>query len=48
MYPEANIPVLQLSIDYKKDASYHYELAKELSLLRRKRCSNIGKRKYGP
>jgi 4,5-DOPA dioxygenase extradiol len=36
MYPEANIPVLQLSIDYTKDARYHYELAGELALLRKK------------
>lgn len=42
MYPEANIPVLQLSIDYTKDASYHYELAKELSLLRRKGVLILG------
>lgn len=36
MYPEANIPILQFSIDYSKEASYHYELAKELSFLREK------------
>jgi len=36
MYPDASIPVLQLSIDYTKDARYHYDLAGELSLLRRK------------
>jgi len=36
MYPEANIPVFQMSIDYTKPASYHYELAQELSALRRK------------
>jgi 4,5-DOPA dioxygenase extradiol len=36
MYPEANIPVLQLSIDYTKGPHYHYELAKELALLRKK------------
>ena len=36
MYPQADIPVLQLSIDYHKPASYHYELAKELSVLRTK------------
>jgi 4,5-DOPA dioxygenase extradiol len=36
MYPEANIPVLQLSIDYTKGPRYHYELAKELSALRKK------------
>jgi 4,5-DOPA dioxygenase extradiol len=36
MYPEANIPVLQLSIDYEKPASYHYELSKQLASLRKK------------
>jgi 4,5-DOPA dioxygenase extradiol len=36
MFPEATIPVLQLSIDYHKPPQYHYDLAKELSALRRK------------
>jgi 4,5-DOPA dioxygenase extradiol len=36
MYPEASIPVLQLSIDYEKPASYHYELSKQLASLRKK------------
>ena len=36
MYPEANIPVLQLSIDYSKGPQYHYDLAKELYALRKK------------
>ncbi|MDR3696784.1 4,5-DOPA dioxygenase extradiol [Mucilaginibacter sp.] len=36
MYPLENIPVLQLSIDYTKDAAYHYELAKEIEQLRDK------------
>jgi len=36
MYPEATVPVLQLSIDYHKPASYHYAIAKELATLRRK------------
>ncbi len=36
MYPNADIPVLQLSIDYTKPASFHYELAKELYELRKK------------
>ena len=36
MYPQANIPVLQLSIDYTKEPRYHYELARELYSLRRK------------
>ena len=42
MYPEAKIPVLQLSIDYAKPASYHYELAKELASLRNKGVLIIG------
>ena len=36
MYPNANIPVLQLSIDYTKGTQYHYDLARELSALRKK------------
>ena len=36
MYPDATIPVLQLSIDYTKGPQFHYELAKELSSLRSK------------
>ncbi|WP_299825972.1 4,5-DOPA dioxygenase extradiol [uncultured Pontibacter sp.] len=36
MYPDANIPVLQLSIDYTKGPQYHYDLAKELAGLRKK------------
>lgn len=42
MYPNATIPVLQLSIDYTKDAQYHYDLAKELSALRRKGVLILG------
>lgn len=42
MYPLANIPVLQLSIDYSKPLQYHYELAKELSDLRKKGVLIIG------
>ena len=42
MYPDATIPVLQLSIDYSKPASYHYNLAKELSALRKKGVLIIG------
>jgi 4,5-DOPA dioxygenase extradiol len=34
MYPRADIPVVQLSLDYTKSAKAHYELAKELSPLR--------------
>ncbi len=42
MYPEANIPVLQLSIDYDRPPQYHYELAKELAGLRKKGVLIIG------
>lgn len=42
MYPEANVPVLQLSIDYTKDAKYHYDLAKEIYALRKKGVLIIG------
>src|SRR5580700_7357186 len=36
MYPEAIIPVLQLSIDYTKGPQYHFDLAKEIIGLRKK------------
>lgn len=42
MYPEANIPVLQLSIDYTKDAKFHYELAREIFSLRKKGVLILG------
>ena len=34
MYPKADIPVIQLSLDATQPASYHYELARELAPLR--------------
>ena len=42
MYPEAEIPVLQLSIDYTRGPKYHFELAKELTGLRKKGVLIIG------
>jgi 4,5-DOPA dioxygenase extradiol len=42
MYPKADIPVLQLSIDYTKGPQYHYDLAKELYSLRQKGVLIIG------
>ena len=42
MYPEANIPVLQLSIDFTREPQYHYDLAKELYSLRKKGVLIIG------
>lgn len=42
MYPQADIPVLQMSLDYTRPASYHYQLAAELYDLRRKGVLIIG------
>jgi 4,5-DOPA dioxygenase extradiol len=42
MYPDADIPVLQLSIDYNKPAQYHFDLAKQLASLRKKGVLIIG------
>jgi len=42
MYPNADIPVLQLSIDYSKPPQYHYDLAKQLASLRKKGVLIIG------
>nr|WP_320039142.1 4,5-DOPA dioxygenase extradiol [uncultured Bacteroides sp.] len=42
IYPNADIPVVQLSLDYYQDAQYHYELAKELSSLRKKGVLIVG------
>lgn len=42
MYPDADIPVLQLSIDYSKPPQYHYDLAKQLAALRKKGVLIIG------
>jgi len=36
MYPNADIPVLEMSLDYYKAPQYHYDLAKELIMLRSK------------
>jgi len=42
LYPSAEIPIVQLSLDYKKTPQSHYELAKELSALREKGVLIIG------
>lgn len=42
MYPGADIPVLQLSIDYHRPGQYHYDLAKELMALRYKGVLIVG------
>ena len=42
LYPNADIPVIQMSIDYTQPAKYHYELAKELNSLRTKGVLIVG------
>lgn len=42
MYPKADVPVIQMSIDYTKPAKYHFELAQELASLREKGVLIIG------
>lgn len=42
LYPKADIPVIQMSIDYTKPTKYHYELSKELAKLRQKGVLIIG------
>lgn len=42
MYPNAEIPILQLSIDHSKNAQHHYDLAIELQTLRNKGVLIIG------
>lgn len=42
MFPNADIPVFQMSLDYSKSAQYHYDLAKELAVLRRKGVLIVG------
>jgi len=42
LYPEANIPVIQLSLDYSQPPQYHYKLAGELASLRDKGVLIVG------
>ena len=42
MYPKANIPVVQLSLNQLQDPLWHYQIAQELSVLRNKGVLIIG------
>lgn len=42
LFPEGNIPVFQMSIDYYAKPEYHYELGKQLKSLRQKGVLIIG------
>lgn len=42
LYPDANIPVVQMSIDYSQPPQYHYDMAKQIKSLREKGVLIIG------
>jgi 4,5-DOPA dioxygenase extradiol len=42
LYPKVDVPVIQLSLNYNKTSREHYELAKELSVFRRKGVLVVG------
>jgi 4,5-DOPA dioxygenase extradiol len=42
LYPDADVPVIQMSMDYNQPSQYHYDLSKELSALRNKGILIIG------
>jgi 4,5-DOPA dioxygenase extradiol len=42
LFPDAGIPVIQMSLDYTKPPAWHYELGRELAALRRKGVLIVG------
>lgn len=42
LYPDADVPVIQMSLDYNQTPQYHFELAQQLSKLRDKGVLIIG------
>jgi 4,5-DOPA dioxygenase extradiol len=42
LYPKADVPVVQLSLDYNKTPQEHYDFAQKLTLLRQKEVLIIG------
>jgi 4,5-DOPA dioxygenase extradiol len=42
LYPQADVPVIQMSLDYSQSGPYHYELSKQLSSLRQKGILILG------
>ncbi len=42
LYPAADVPVIEFSLDYSKDAQCHYDLAKQLAGLRKKGVLIVG------
>ncbi len=42
LYPDADVPVIQMSLDYSQTPLYHYELARQIKSLREKGVLIIG------
>jgi 4,5-DOPA dioxygenase extradiol len=42
LYPAADVPIIQMSLDYNQNPQYHYDLARELSVLREKGVLILG------
>ena len=42
LYPNADVPIIQMSIDYTQPPAYHYALAKEIASLRKKGVLIVG------
>lgn len=42
LYPKADVPVIQMSLDYNQTPQYHYDLARELAALRKKGVLIVG------
>jgi len=42
LYPDADVPVIQMSLDYQLTPRQHYDIAKELAALRRKGILFVG------
>lgn len=42
IYPNADVPIIEMSMDYTQSPQWHYELARELSALRRKGVLIVG------
>lgn len=42
LFPEADVPIIEMSLDYYQSPAYHFELARELSTLRKKGVLIIG------
>lgn len=42
LYPNADVPIIQMSMDYTQAPQYHYELAQQLNALRKKGILIVG------